>query len=66
VVAEGVVYPPPLNVTEPVGVAVPAPPLTAMATDSGLVTVMLEEPGVTVTAGAAMFTVRLTEPVTVL
>jgi hypothetical protein len=35
-------------------------------TESGLVTVMLEEPGITVTVGAAGFTVTLTEPVTAL
>jgi hypothetical protein len=46
-----------------VGVAVPAPPLTAIATESGLVTLMLDEPGVTVTVGAAAFTVTITEPV---
>jgi hypothetical protein len=47
-------------------VAVPAPPLTATVTESGLVTVMLDEPGVTVTVGVAGFTVTFTEPVTVL
>jgi hypothetical protein len=37
-----------------------------MVTESGLETVMLEEPGVTVTVGVAAFTGTTTEPVTVL
>jgi hypothetical protein len=44
----------------------PPLPLTVTVTERLLVTVMLEEPGVTVTVGLAVFTVTLTEPVTVL
>jgi hypothetical protein len=47
-------------------VVVPAPPLTVTVTVSALVTEMLDEPGVTVTVGAAVFTVTVTEPATVL
>jgi hypothetical protein len=42
---------PPLNVTFPVGVGLPEPPLTVTVTPSDWVVVMLVEAGVTVTAG---------------
>jgi hypothetical protein len=46
------VYAPLVNVTEPVGVALPEVPLTATVTESDCAVVMLDAEGVTVTVGA--------------
>jgi hypothetical protein len=51
------VYPPPVIVTVPVTVGAPPPPLTATVTVSPCSVVMLEDEGVTVTAGDALETV---------
>jgi hypothetical protein len=48
------VYPPPVSVTEPVGVGVPP---TVTETESACTVVMLDTDGVTVTGGVALATV---------
>jgi hypothetical protein len=57
------VYPVLESVTEPVGVGLPLPPLTATVTINACAVVMLGAPGVTVTVGvlaAVPVTVKLT------
>jgi hypothetical protein len=55
-------YPPPVSVTEPVGVGLPPPPLTAMVTVKPCALVMLLEDGVTVTVGIIVTgTITVTE-----
>jgi hypothetical protein len=56
-VAADDVYPPPLIVTVPVAVGAPPPPFTATVTVNPCTVVMLEDEGVTVTAGDALETV---------
>ena len=53
------VYPPPVSVTEPVGVGLPVPPFTETVTARGCAVVMLEAEGVTVTAGVVFETVTV-------
>ena len=55
------VYPPLLNVTDPVGVGLPLPPFTETVTVSGCAVVMLEADGVTVTVGVDLAWVTVTE-----
>jgi hypothetical protein len=43
-----------------VGVGLPVPPLTVTVTVNVCAVVMLDEPGVTITVGVVLFTVRLT------
>jgi len=56
-VVAGEVYPPPVSVTEPVGVGLPALQATATVTDRAWFALMLDEPGVTVTVGVTRLTV---------
>jgi hypothetical protein len=48
------VYPPPDSVTDPVGVGLPVPPLTATVTVRDCAVVMLDAVGVTVTVGVVL------------
>ena len=57
------VYLPLVNVTVPVGVGLPVPPLTATVTLSDCVVVMLDTPGVTVTVGNTAVTVTADEAI---
>jgi hypothetical protein len=62
-------YVPLVRVTEPVGVGLLLPPVTATITDNACVAVMLDEPGVTVTVGvikAGDVTVTVFDPVALL
>ena len=54
------VYPPPMSVTEPVGVGLPLPPLTATVTVKACAVVMLDEDGVTDTVGVVTACVTVT------
>jgi hypothetical protein len=59
------VYPPPVNVTDPVGVGLPLPPFTETVTVRGCAVVMLDVDGVTVTVGvvlAGVVTVTVADP----
>jgi hypothetical protein len=59
------VKPPPVSATVPVGVGLPPPPLTTTATERLWAVVMLNEDGVTVTAGvifAGVVTVTSADP----
>ena len=56
-VAAAEVYLPLVNATEPVGVGLPLPPLTATVTISDCTMVMLDEDGVSVNAAVACVTV---------
>jgi len=58
-VAAAEVYVPLLNVTEPVGVGLPLPPLTATVTASDCATVILDAAGVTVTVGVTTVATKL-------
>ena len=63
------VKPPPESVTEPAGVALPLPPLTATVTVSACAVVMLEAEGVTATVGvvfAGVVTTTVATPVELL
>ena len=51
--------PPPVSVTEPVGVGLPLPPFTTTVTERGCTVVMLEEAGVTVTVGVIFVALKL-------
>lgn len=55
------VYPPPEIVTAPVAVDAPLPPVTAIVTLNPCAVVMLEDEGVTITAGVALVTVTSEE-----
>jgi hypothetical protein len=59
-VVDDEVYPPPLNVTDPVGVGFPLPPLTTTVTVRACVDMMLEADGVTVTVGLVFAWVTVT------
>jgi hypothetical protein len=64
-VVAGEVYPPPVRITEPVGVGLPVPPFTETVTVSGCAVVMLDAEGVTVTVGvvlAGVVTVTVADP----
>ena len=56
------VYDPLVNVTEPVGVGMPLPPLTATDTERGCAVVMLDQGGFTATTGVSFVTVTEAMP----
>jgi hypothetical protein len=58
-VAADEVYPPPVSVTDPVGVGLPLPPFTVAVTDNACAVVMLLADGVTVIVGAILATVTV-------